>query len=284
MTEKQPLIPIEAINEFYKLKEKYESVYYEKYVKPIVTSNKSKREKRVEYSKLPKHECINCKRHVNTIFKVSTNHNELLKTFLVKCGDFTEPCPLDIQINYAFRDQFDTLIRDGLQQIESIKLQVIKEKNNALFFKKYGFCLYYNKEIKRNISLIKKDFNNRIKVKLGDFKSLDFAKNYFDFVTCNGVLYYDSKINVAKGVKEIYRVMKSKGICRIYLLSSNDYNFKIKNYFEKSYKIPLKRTFFNYKEIKKIFFPFKKVLIGKHDFNFIDYKKKHSYWVITAYK
>jgi len=134
MTEKQPLIPIEAINEFYKLKEKYESVYYEKYVKPIVTSNKSKREKRVEYSKLPKHECINCKRHVNTIFKVSTNHNELLKTFLVKCGDFTEPCPLDIQINYAFRDQFDTLIRDGLQQIESIKLQVIKEKNNALFF------------------------------------------------------------------------------------------------------------------------------------------------------
>jgi len=134
MTEKQSLIPIEAINEFYKLKEKYESVYYEKYVKPIVTSNKSKREKRVEYSKLPKHECINCKRHVNTIFKVSTNHNELLKTFLVKCGDFTEPCPLDIQINYAFRDQIDTLIRDGLQQIESIKLQVIKEKNNALFF------------------------------------------------------------------------------------------------------------------------------------------------------
>jgi SAM-dependent methyltransferase len=155
---------------------------------------------------------------------------------------------------------------------------------NLKYFHGKGFRCYGIEIIKKNISLIKKDFNNRIKVKLGDFKSLDFAKNYFDFVTCNGVLYYDSKINVAKGVKEIYRVMKSKGICRIYLLSSNDYNFKIKNYFEKSYKIPLKRTFFNYKEIKKIFFPFKKVLIGKHDFNFIDYKKKHSYWVITAYK
>jgi hypothetical protein len=134
MTEKQTLTPIEAINEFYRLKEKYESVYYEKYVKPIVNSDKSKKEKRVEYSKLPKHECINCKRHVNTIFKVSANNRELLKTFMVKCGDFKEPCPLDIQINYAFRDQFDKLIREGLAKIEGIKLQVIKEKNNALFF------------------------------------------------------------------------------------------------------------------------------------------------------
>ena len=45
MTEKQTLTPIEAINEFYRLKEKYESVYYEKYVKPIVNSDKSKKEK-----------------------------------------------------------------------------------------------------------------------------------------------------------------------------------------------------------------------------------------------
>jgi len=136
MTEKQTLTPIEAINEFYRLKEKYESVYYEKYVKPIIQSDKSKREKRVEYSKLPKHECINCKRHVGTIFKISSNQTELLKTFMVKCGDFQDPCPLDIQINYAFRDQFDKLIKEGLEKIESIKLQIIKEKNNALFFSK----------------------------------------------------------------------------------------------------------------------------------------------------
>jgi len=134
MTEKQTHTPIEAINEFYRLKDKYESVYYEKYVKPIIKSNKSKREKRVDYSKLPKHECINCKRHVGTIFKVSSNNKQLLKQFMVKCGDFKDPCPLDIQINYAFRDQFDTLIKEGLDRIENIKLQIIKEKNNALFF------------------------------------------------------------------------------------------------------------------------------------------------------
>ena len=48
MTEQTILTPIESINEFYRLKDKYESGYYEKYVKPIIKSNKSKREKRVE--------------------------------------------------------------------------------------------------------------------------------------------------------------------------------------------------------------------------------------------
>ena len=45
--ENQTLTPIEAINEFYRLKDKYETVYYEKYVKPIVNNKKPKREKRI---------------------------------------------------------------------------------------------------------------------------------------------------------------------------------------------------------------------------------------------
>jgi hypothetical protein len=143
MTEKPTLTPIEAINEFYRLKDKYERAYYEKYVQPIVQSNKSKREKRVEYSKLPKHECINCKRNVGTIFKISNvNKVEFIKTFIVKCGDFQDSCPLNIQINYAFRDQFDSIIKEGLEKIETIKLDIIKEKNNALFFGKNVVSLF----------------------------------------------------------------------------------------------------------------------------------------------
>ena len=53
--EKQTFTPNEAVNEYYRLKDKYETTYYEKYVKPIVKSNKSKLEKRVEFSRLPKH-------------------------------------------------------------------------------------------------------------------------------------------------------------------------------------------------------------------------------------
>jgi hypothetical protein len=136
MTEQAILTPIEAINEFYRLKDKYQTEYYEKYVKPIVRSDKSKREKRVEYSKLPKHECINCKRNVGTLFSVDLNNIEQLKHFKVKCGDVREPCPLDIEINYSSRQPINKEIREGLFQIEKIKLKIIKEKNNALFFKK----------------------------------------------------------------------------------------------------------------------------------------------------
>lgn len=136
MTEQLTITPIEAINEFYRLKDKYQSSYYEKYVKPIVKSNKSKREKRVEYSKLPKHECINCKRNVGTIFSIRNKIKDQIKYFTAKCGDIQDPCPLDIKINYSIREQFDTLIDIGLKNIEKIKLDIIKEKNNALFFDK----------------------------------------------------------------------------------------------------------------------------------------------------
>lgn len=136
MTEQTILTPIEAINEFYRLKDKYETSYYEKYVKPIIRSNKSKREKRVEYSKLPKHECINCKRNVGTIFRINVNKDKLLRVFKAKCGDVNDPCPLNIEINFSFREQMDEYIKEGLTDIESLKLKIIQEKNNSLFFNK----------------------------------------------------------------------------------------------------------------------------------------------------
>ena len=123
----------EAINEYYRLKDKYESVYYEKYVKPIVKGNKSKREKRVEFSRLPKHECINCKRNVGTIFNISLD-KEMIRRFTAKCGDLSDPCPLDIQISSAYNEQVGFLINSGLKVIEEIKLKIIKEKNNVMFF------------------------------------------------------------------------------------------------------------------------------------------------------
>lgn len=131
--EKQKFTHNEAINEYYRLKDKYESVYYEKYVKPIVKSNKSKREKRVEYSRLPKNECINCKRNVGTIFNITLD-KEIIRKFTAKCGDLSDPCPLDIQITSSYNEQIDMVINAGLKIIEELKLQIIKEKNNVMFF------------------------------------------------------------------------------------------------------------------------------------------------------
>ncbi len=137
MTENTSSItPIEAINEFYRLKNKYESEYHEKYVKPIIKSQKSKREKRVEYSKLPKHECINCKRNVGTLFQIKFDDTNHLRKFTAKCGDIQNPCPLDILIEYNYREKLKQYIKEELTLIEAIKLNIIKEKNNTLFFNK----------------------------------------------------------------------------------------------------------------------------------------------------
>ena len=134
--EKQTLTTIEAINEFYRLKDKYETSYFEKYVKAIVNSKKTKREKRVDFSRLPKHECINCKRNVGTVFTIKYYKPDFVRQFIAKCGDFQNPCPLDIQINYALREPFSKYIKTEVDNIEVLKLEIIKEKNNALFFKK----------------------------------------------------------------------------------------------------------------------------------------------------
>ena len=137
MTEEtQTLTPIEAINEFYRLKDKYETEYNEKYIKPILKSKKNTKEKRVEYSRLPKHECINCKRNVGTIFTILNIEGQIIKKYTAKCGDINDPCPLDIQIEYSLREPFYKIINDGLQNIEEIKMKIIKEKNSALFFNK----------------------------------------------------------------------------------------------------------------------------------------------------
>jgi hypothetical protein len=134
--ENQTLTTNEAINEFYRLKDKYETGYNEKYVKPIVKSKKPNKEKRVEYSRLPKPECINCKRNVGTIFTIKSDKKEDVRKFIAKCGDLTDPCPLDIQINYSMRDQLYNTIISGSNFIEGLKLEIIQEKNNALFFNK----------------------------------------------------------------------------------------------------------------------------------------------------
>ena len=134
--ETQTRTVIEAINDFYRLKDKYETGYNTKYVLPIVKINIPNKAKRVLFSKLPKPECINCKRNVGTIFTIKNDTKEDVRNFIAKCGDLTEPCPLEIQINYSVRDQLYNSIIDGSKSIEAIKLEIIKEKNKALFFNK----------------------------------------------------------------------------------------------------------------------------------------------------
>ncbi len=136
------LTPIEGINEYYRLKSKYETDYYEKYVKAIVKSDKSKKEKKNMFARLPKNECINCKRNVETLFKIQNNYEDSLEIFTVKCGDIADPCPLNIEIHYGFRIKLDEEINEGLKSINKHKLNIIKEKNNTLFFSGFNETIF----------------------------------------------------------------------------------------------------------------------------------------------
>jgi len=134
MSQKKDIDINEALNEFYKLKSTYETGYYEKYIKPIISSKgKSKREKRADYSKLPKPECINCKRNVGTLFSIKKNADEYVRVFIAKCGDLVTPCPLNINIEYAERHTFDSQMVTNDKDLNEIKMQIIKDKNNMMF-------------------------------------------------------------------------------------------------------------------------------------------------------
>lgn len=124
----------EALNEYYKMKSNYEVNYHEKYIKPILRSNgKSKREKRLEYQKLPKPECINCKRNVGSLFSIKKDPEEYSRTFSAICGDLTDPCPLNINFDYTFRNELNKELLNADNDINSIKNSIIIDKNNMMF-------------------------------------------------------------------------------------------------------------------------------------------------------
>ena len=124
----------EALNEYYKLKSNYEINYHEKYIQPILRSNgKSKREKRLEYQKLPKPECINCKRNVGSIFTIKKDPDEYSRIFIATCGDLTDPCPFNINLYYTFRNELNKELLDHDYDINQLKNRIIIDKNNMMF-------------------------------------------------------------------------------------------------------------------------------------------------------
>lgn len=124
----------EAMNEYYKLKSKYETDYYNKYVKPILkTDDMSKREKRIEYQKLPKAECINCRRNVGSIFTIKKDSEEESRTFIASCGDLSNPCPLNINFDYTFYSELNKELMSAEEDINYIKNKIIIDKNNMMF-------------------------------------------------------------------------------------------------------------------------------------------------------
>jgi hypothetical protein len=134
MTQENNMDVNEAIQTFYRLKNNYETEYFEKYVKNILQKGEGTwREKRRQLQKTPKPKCINCKRNVGTLFTIKHNDEELNRSFIVKCGDLQNPCPLDIYVLLEEKTVFHNVLEEDKQDINEIKNKIIQAKNDLLF-------------------------------------------------------------------------------------------------------------------------------------------------------
>lgn len=151
--------PFEVMKYFYELKNQYEEKYYEKYMQSIIKNKtKSKREKRVDFSKLPKPECISCNRNVGTIFSVKHHTEEPFRIFVAKCGDLKEPCPLDIHFEIYDRDTYERTINESMKDLNKVKKEIIQEKNDVMFGYKHKTSTFG--EETKELSLLKELLNS----------------------------------------------------------------------------------------------------------------------------
>lgn len=130
--------PKDALNEYFKLKGKFEHDFNLLKKKIINNSNLSKREKRLEYLKL-KPKCVNCKQpsKKGTIFSIvynpETETTAAYRRFTASCGNLTNPCNLAIEINLGDTEPLDKLINNIREEIKLHKNKIINDKNKLLF-------------------------------------------------------------------------------------------------------------------------------------------------------
>mgnify|MGYP006103936169 FL=1 len=164
---------------------------------------------------------------------------------------------------------------------------------NFIYLSELGFDVYGLDISKLVIKNNKKQFPKyKDKFLVSNTKDIEFQDNFFDVILSDASLYYQSKKNMIISVNEFFRVLKADGLIRVYTKSIKD-NFLYKNDENISKEITIKQnhweknlllTFLSLNDLKKMFVKFKNIKIGSEDFNFIDHKQKHSYWILTANK
>ena len=116
---------ITAVENYFKLKQKYEKQIND-YIKKIRQNESlTKKEKRSLFANFqPK--CVNCKQPGGTLF---TNKDRVLKA---KCGS-AEPCKLDIEINEGQYANVISLDENYSKNVDAIKTKIIMTKLDFLF-------------------------------------------------------------------------------------------------------------------------------------------------------
>lgn len=186
---------ITAIQEYYKLKEKYENKYSQdklKIIKNLTLSNKEKQQKFQQLKKV----CIKCKKEGGTIF---TNKDNKLKAV---CGHIENPCTLNIDIDKgSYKTSFD-LANILNETIDEQKLEIIKTKLDFLFgyISEETAVTNFNK-LKSNLAKSTESYKNI------EMKYLDIVDNK-EHISLENTANIDLHKNILE-LKELYKNYKS---------------------------------------------------------------------------
>ena len=115
----------DALNNYFKLKQKYETNLHKKRNNRVkkIKSNKEKQREALKY--IP--ECVNCGKPGGTLFFVKD------KKYKAICGNKITPCNLNIEIYKASFSNLITELYNFKQIIDDIKNDIIIEKLNSIF-------------------------------------------------------------------------------------------------------------------------------------------------------
>jgi hypothetical protein len=117
---------IDAIEDYYKLKDKYETEWRE--VRKAVykrTGGSKKRKMKFVSQVVPK--CINCKRAVGTMFFREGAYRKAI------CGSKTSPCNLNINIYTGDFVRWEDLVSITTEDLGAVRTDIIKHKLDTLF-------------------------------------------------------------------------------------------------------------------------------------------------------
>ena len=116
---------IEGLNEYFRLKSKYENKVNEMKKTAFKSSTNKKVGKRKASSVKPP--CVNCKRPVGSIF---SKHDE---KYVAMCGDKDSPCNFNIQIMNGYFFNAEALLTTSKESVDDAKTSIIIQKLDTLF-------------------------------------------------------------------------------------------------------------------------------------------------------
>jgi hypothetical protein len=249
----------DALEKYYKLKEKYENKKENVVDKIIKNKESTLKEKRRKFQRDMK--CVKCGKSGGTIF---SNENNTLRAY---CGNSEQPCTLDISIKHGVYQNIRSMEEKYSKNIDALQNMIIKIKLNLLFgyaseettlteFNKYRDLLNEQAKEYRTIQTdflrivadpntqaiieekenqivelidtlrqMQKDYLLKLPM-LSEEQKNSFVEDIVDYYLTKIVPLNEEIVNLKYKTNELYLDLDEKNVIRNYVLAREPYTYK----------------------------------------------------------